>query len=190
MSIPEIQAGMKKLGFKSPHFDPRRHRDRSTNWIERQARFIGARHGARDLGDGIVKERPGFGQRVVPAPGSVLASPVPAAYDPDPDYFFHWFRDAAVVDRRAARRLCGGVVGDEAVSRAFATSCASTSLCAGRTARRFSPRAISARGPSPPSAISAHGRGDRRSQRRRRFCRCARQSGWRARFHALVAPAA
>jgi glucoamylase len=27
----------------------------------------------------------------------VLASPVLAAYDPDPDYFFHWFRDSAIV---------------------------------------------------------------------------------------------
>src|SRR6516165_7192572 len=45
----------------------------------------------------LVTERPGFGQRVIPRPGSVLASPVPAHYDPDPDYFFHWFRDAAIV---------------------------------------------------------------------------------------------
>ena len=45
----------------------------------------------------LVMERPGFGQRVIPRPGSVLASPVPAHYDPDPDYFFHWFRDAAMV---------------------------------------------------------------------------------------------
>jgi glucoamylase len=45
----------------------------------------------------IVKERPGFGQTVRPVAGSVIASPVPAAYDPDPDYFFHWFRDSAIV---------------------------------------------------------------------------------------------
>jgi glucoamylase len=45
----------------------------------------------------LVMERPGFGQRVIPRPGSVLASPVCAHYDPDPDYFFHWFRDAAIV---------------------------------------------------------------------------------------------
>ena len=45
----------------------------------------------------LVMERPGFGQRVIPRPGSILASPVPAHYDPDPDYFFHWFRDAAIV---------------------------------------------------------------------------------------------
>ena len=27
----------------------------------------------------------------------MLASPIPAAYDPDPDYFFHWFRDSAII---------------------------------------------------------------------------------------------
>jgi glucoamylase len=46
---------------------------------------------------GIVKTRTGFGQRIVPKKGSVVASPVPASYDPDPDYFFHWYRDSAVV---------------------------------------------------------------------------------------------
>ena len=33
----------------------------------------------------------------MPKPGSVVASPVLAAYDPEPDYFFHWYRDSAVV---------------------------------------------------------------------------------------------
>ncbi len=46
---------------------------------------------------GLVKERPGFGQSMRPGAGSIIASPVPGAYDPDPDYFFHWFRDSAVV---------------------------------------------------------------------------------------------
>ena len=45
----------------------------------------------------LVKERPGFGQTIRPAKGSVLASPALASYDPDPDYFFHWLRDSAVV---------------------------------------------------------------------------------------------
>ena len=45
----------------------------------------------------LVMPRPGFGQRVVPRPGSVLASPAVAHYDPEPDYFFHWFRDSAIV---------------------------------------------------------------------------------------------
>jgi glucoamylase len=34
---------------------------------------------------------------VVPKPGSIVASPVLAAYNPDPDYFLHWYRDSAVV---------------------------------------------------------------------------------------------
>jgi Glycosyl hydrolases family 15 len=46
---------------------------------------------------GIVKTRPGFDQTVRPAAGAVVASPVLAAYDPDPDYFFHWYRDSAIV---------------------------------------------------------------------------------------------
>src|SRR6185312_10487279 len=36
--------------------------------------------------------------------GAIVASPVLGDYDPDPDYFFHWYRDSAlVVD---ALRLC------------------------------------------------------------------------------------
>ena len=46
---------------------------------------------------GITKQRPGFGQTVHPVKGAIVASPVLAAYDPDPDYFFHWFRDSAVI---------------------------------------------------------------------------------------------
>jgi glucoamylase len=46
---------------------------------------------------GIVKTRPGFDQTIRPLPGAVVASPVPASYDPDPDYFFHWYRDSAIV---------------------------------------------------------------------------------------------
>lgn len=46
---------------------------------------------------GIVKQRPGFGQTVRPCKGAIVASPVLASYDPDPDYFFHWYRDSAVI---------------------------------------------------------------------------------------------
>jgi len=61
-------------------------------WIAGQARIAAAAMLAAISATHLVKDRPGFGQRIVPRPGSVLASPVPAAYDPDPDYFFHWFR--------------------------------------------------------------------------------------------------
>jgi glucoamylase len=65
---------------------------------------------------GIVKARPGFGQTVVPVRGSTVASPVPASYDPDPDYFFHWYRDSAVVMDALRLLYCDGTVGEDAVA--------------------------------------------------------------------------
>jgi glucoamylase len=67
------------------------------HWIAEEARFAARAMLRAVSATQITKERPGFGQRIVPRPGSVLASPVPAAYDPDPDYFFHWHRDSAIV---------------------------------------------------------------------------------------------
>jgi glucoamylase len=67
------------------------------HWIDQEARFAASAMLRAVSAMNLVKERPGFGQRVVPRPGSVLASPIPAAYDPDPDYFFHWFRDSAII---------------------------------------------------------------------------------------------
>jgi glucoamylase len=65
-------------------------------WIahQRQLAIAGL---LRSISTPVMKARPGFGQVIVPAKGSVVASPVPASYDPDPDYFFHWFRDSALV---------------------------------------------------------------------------------------------
>jgi glucoamylase len=67
------------------------------SWIEREYRHAAAAMLPSFSPVDIVKERPGFGQTVRPVKGSIVASPVLAAYDPDPDYFFHWFRDSAVV---------------------------------------------------------------------------------------------
>ena len=66
-------------------------------WIDRQSAYA-ARQMLRSISPvGIVKMRPGFDQVIHPVRGAVIASPVPAAYDPDPDYFFHWYRDSAIV---------------------------------------------------------------------------------------------
>ncbi|MFK7763714.1 MAG: glycoside hydrolase family 15 protein [Roseobacter sp.] len=43
--------------------------------------------------------RAGFGWQIRPAPGSVLASSRLTHWDPEPDYFHHWVRDAAIVMR-------------------------------------------------------------------------------------------
>ncbi len=66
-------------------------------WIAGEARFAARAMAGAISATHLVKDRTGFGQRGIPRLGSVLASPVPGAYDPDPDYFFHWFRDSAIV---------------------------------------------------------------------------------------------
>jgi glucoamylase len=66
-------------------------------WIERQYRHSAAAMMRSISPVGIVKHRPGFAQTVKPRRGSIVASPVLGAYDPEPDYFFHWYRDSAVV---------------------------------------------------------------------------------------------
>jgi glucoamylase len=66
-------------------------------WIERHYPIAVANMLRSISATDIVKPRPGFGQSIVPVRGSVVASPIPASYDPDPDYFFHWYRDSAVV---------------------------------------------------------------------------------------------
>jgi glucoamylase len=79
-------------------------------WIERQYRCAATAMLPSFSAVGIVKHRPGFGQTVTPKKGSIVASPVLAAYDPDPDYFFHWFRDSAVViDALRLVRADGGI---------------------------------------------------------------------------------
>lgn len=50
----------------------------------------------------LTRRRDSFAQVVVPVAGSVLASPVIADWDPEPDYFFHWVRDSAIVMRTVA----------------------------------------------------------------------------------------
>jgi hypothetical protein len=54
-------------------------------WIAGQTRVAASAMSGAISATHLVKERPGFGQKIIPRPGSVLASPVPAAYDPDPD---------------------------------------------------------------------------------------------------------
>jgi glucoamylase len=66
------------------------------SWIARQREHAIAGL-LRSITAPVVKARQGFGQVIMTARGSVVASPVPASYDPDPDYFFHWFRDSALV---------------------------------------------------------------------------------------------
>ena len=85
-------------------------------WLAREHRHAVAEMlkcvSARD----VVKVRPGLGQTVRPVLGSVVASRVLGAYDPDPDYFFHWFRDSAIVIDAVRLLYETGALGAEALT--------------------------------------------------------------------------
>jgi glucoamylase len=86
-------------------------------WIAAEARLAAVTMARAISATDLVMERPGFGQRIIPHPGSVLASPVIAHYDPDPDYFFHWFRDSAIVIDALRVALARGYLDRSAVMR-------------------------------------------------------------------------
>ena len=65
----------------------------------------------------LVKERRGFGQTIRPLPGSVLASTALGSWDPDPDYFFHWLRDSAIVIDALRHVIEEGSAAEEGLSR-------------------------------------------------------------------------
>jgi glucoamylase len=84
-------------------------------WLETQLRHSAAAMLSSISPVSIVKQRPGFGQTIQPLAGAIVASPVLADYNPDPDYFFHWFRDSAVVIDALRLLYVEGRVGDEAL---------------------------------------------------------------------------
>jgi glucoamylase len=84
-------------------------------WLEREYRHAAQAMLRSVSATGIVKQRPGFGTEVRAAPGSIIASPVLGAYDPDPDYFFHWYRDSAVVMQALRLLYQDGTLGAEAL---------------------------------------------------------------------------
>jgi len=67
------------------------------NWASEQKHFCARAMLRAVSATTLVKHRPAMGQTIRPARGSILASPEMAAYDPKPDYFFHWLRDSAIV---------------------------------------------------------------------------------------------
>ena len=72
------------------------------DWIERQAQLSANLMERAISATNLRRERAAFGQMIVPARGSVLASPSMADWNPEPDYFFHWLRDSAIVMRTVA----------------------------------------------------------------------------------------
>ncbi len=71
--------------------------ERLEEWLGRQYQHAAGAMLASVSPCAIIKTRAVFNQTIRPVKGAIVASPIPGAYDPDPDYFFHWFRDSAVV---------------------------------------------------------------------------------------------
>ena len=82
-------------------------------WITRQAQHSADMMEQAISATQLVRRREAFGQIVVPAKGSVLASPAIANWNPEPDYFFHWLRDSAIVMRRVAELMGDAQSGTE-----------------------------------------------------------------------------
>jgi glucoamylase len=89
--------------------------ERLEDWLHREYRHAAGRMLRSVSACDIVKVRTGFGQSVRAAVGSIVASPVLASWDPEPDYFFHWFRDSAIVIDAVRLLYEGGGLGEEAV---------------------------------------------------------------------------
>ena len=53
----------------------------------------------------LIRRRDEFGQTIVPSPGSVLASVSIGNWQPEPDYFYHWLRDSAIIMRTVAELM-------------------------------------------------------------------------------------
>src|SRR6202162_5119482 len=84
-------------------------------WLDQQYRRAGSAMLRSISPVDIVKSRPGFAQTVRPPREWIVASPMLAGYDPDPDYFFHWFRDSAVVLDALLLLHEDGSIGSEAI---------------------------------------------------------------------------
>ena len=101
-----------------------------------------------------VKERPGFGQaHRRPSGAAIVASPVPASYDPDPDYFFHWYRDAAAIIEALRQAHEHGAIGEEAIGHLARLRRVSPSRSTGSNGRE--PRRQIRHGESACSRISS-----------------------------------
>lgn len=90
--------------------------DTFEDWLEREYRYAAGAMLASVSPVSIVKQRPGFGQTIRAIPGAIVASPVLGSWDPEPDYFFHWYRDSAVVIDALRLLFEDGAIGAEALT--------------------------------------------------------------------------
>ncbi|MEK4032061.1 glycoside hydrolase family 15 protein [Methylocystis sp. IM3] len=85
------------------------------DWVSDQDRFCANAMLRAVSATALVKHRPAMRQTIRPVRGSILASPAMDAYDPKPDYFFHWLRDSAIVADSLRESIEGAMLGPSAI---------------------------------------------------------------------------
>ena len=85
-------------------------------WLDHEYRYAAAAMLRSVSREDLVRVRPGFGHSIRASAGSIVASPELANWDPRPDYFFHWFRDSAIVIDALRLLFEAGTVGQEALT--------------------------------------------------------------------------
>jgi glucoamylase len=98
-------------------------------WTAKQCRFSATAMLRAVSATTLVKVRPALGQTIRPVRGSILASPEMAAYDPYPDYFFHWLRDSAIVADALREAIEAGILEPTAVEHLVDFVAFSLELC-------------------------------------------------------------
>lgn len=116
-------------------------------WIERQLAVSTRRLLASVSATHLSRPGPRLGQVMTPKPGSVLAAPEAIPGPDEPDYFFHWFRDAALVMDALVTLRRWGRLPDAAVGRFGESLAFDTGLL------RLDGRAIAADGAWPPAMV-------------------------------------
>lgn len=98
-------------------------------WTAEQCRFCATSILRATSATTLVKVRPALGQTIRPVRGSILASPEMAAYDPYPDYFFHWLRDLAIVADALREAIEAGLLKPAAIEHLVDFVAFSLELC-------------------------------------------------------------
>ncbi len=98
-------------------------------WTAEQCRFCATALLRAVSATTLVKVRPALGQTIRPVRGSILASPEMAAYDPYPDYFFHWLRDSAIVADALCEAIQAGMLEPAAIEQLVDFTGFSLKLC-------------------------------------------------------------
>ncbi len=82
-------------------------------WLDEELRLAARAMLGSISATGLTRRRAAFGQEITPKLGSVVASPDFGDYDPEPDYFFHWLRDSALVMDALRELMLAGIFGEE-----------------------------------------------------------------------------